>query len=138
VTGIWFGNDDSTPMNEVTGGRLVAPAWKTFMTAIHTNIADIAPIPGVPIHPVQQAEMDRVAALNALRPAEETSAGSVPARTLTVLEDLAGALRKAAGAPAGTGSSSEPAAGEQQGRLDHLEPASNGPRLASSTVRLSP
>jgi penicillin-binding protein 1A len=100
VTGIWFGNDDSTPMNEVTGGRLVAPAWKTFMTAVHTNIAEIAAIPGVPIHPVQQAEMDRVAALKAEQPAEEKSKGALPERTLTVLRELAAAMKKAAGLPA--------------------------------------
>ncbi len=119
VTGIWFGNDNSTPMNEVTGGRLVAPAWKTFMTAIHTNIADIAPIPGVAVHPVQQAEMDRVAALKAAQPPEEiTKAGSVPERTLNVLKDLVSSLRKAAGQPADTGDAGTSDAPEQQGGLE--------------------
>ncbi|MFO1169347.1 MAG: PBP1A family penicillin-binding protein [Hyphomicrobiaceae bacterium] len=112
VTGIWFGNDDSTPMYEVTGGRLVAPAWKTYMTAIHTNIADIAPIPGVPIHPVQQAEIDRVAALKASQPAQEPTKGAVPERTLTVLKDLATALKKAAGLPA------DASPEQKQGALD--------------------
>jgi penicillin-binding protein 1A len=130
VTGIWFGNDDSTPMNEVTGGRLVAPAWKTFMTAIHTNIADIAPIPGVPIHPMQQAEIDRVAALRAQQPVEEANAGSLPERTLSVLKELTEALRKAAGLPTDTGDVDTPATGEQQGSLEPA--AGNGPRLASA------
>ena len=31
VTGVWFGNDDFTPMNEVTGGLLPAPVWKRIM-----------------------------------------------------------------------------------------------------------
>jgi penicillin-binding protein 1A len=130
VTGIWFGNDDSTPMNEVTGGRLVAPAWKTFMTAIHTNIADIAPIPGVPIHPMQQAEMDRVAALRAQQPVEEANTGSLPERTLSVLKELTEALRKAAGLPTDTGDVDTPATGEQQGSLEPA--AGNDPRLASA------
>ncbi len=31
VTGVWFGNDDFTMMNEVTGGLLPAPTWKSIM-----------------------------------------------------------------------------------------------------------
>ena len=31
VTGVWFGNDDFTPMNRVTGGLLPAPTWKRIM-----------------------------------------------------------------------------------------------------------
>jgi penicillin-binding protein 1A len=38
VAGIWFGNDDNTPMNKVTGGSLPAPAWKAFMLAATQNM----------------------------------------------------------------------------------------------------
>ena len=31
VAGVWFGNDDATPMNKVTGGSLPARTWKLFM-----------------------------------------------------------------------------------------------------------
>ena len=31
VTGVWVGNDDFSPMNEVTGGRIPAPMWKSIM-----------------------------------------------------------------------------------------------------------
>jgi penicillin-binding protein 1A len=31
-TGVWFGNDNFTTMNEVTGGLLPAPTWKRIMT----------------------------------------------------------------------------------------------------------
>ena len=31
VTGVWFGNDDSTPMQKVTGGSLPAQLWGRFM-----------------------------------------------------------------------------------------------------------
>jgi penicillin-binding protein 1A len=31
VTGVWVGNDDFSPMNEVTGGRIPAPLWKSIM-----------------------------------------------------------------------------------------------------------
>jgi len=32
VTGVWLGNDDSTPMKKVTGGGLPARLWRGFMT----------------------------------------------------------------------------------------------------------
>jgi len=38
VTGVWFGNDDGTPMRDVTGGSLPAIAWKTFMSAAHEGL----------------------------------------------------------------------------------------------------
>jgi penicillin-binding protein 1A len=33
VAGVWFGNDDDTPMRHVTGGSLPAEAWHDFMGA---------------------------------------------------------------------------------------------------------
>ena len=33
IVGVWVGNDDETPMNEVTGGKLPARIWHDFMTA---------------------------------------------------------------------------------------------------------
>ncbi len=33
VVGVWVGNDDETPMNEVTGGKLPARIWRNFMSA---------------------------------------------------------------------------------------------------------
>ena len=32
VVGVWVGNDDETPMDEVTGGKLPALIWRNFMT----------------------------------------------------------------------------------------------------------
>lgn len=47
VTGIWFGNDDYSSMNRVTGGSLPAQTWHQFMVKAQT---DYTPgfIPGVP------------------------------------------------------------------------------------------
>ncbi len=48
VTGVWFGNDDFSEMNKVTGGLLPAEAWKRFMIeAEATKVA--AALPGVPL-----------------------------------------------------------------------------------------
>ncbi|MHA6644844.1 transglycosylase domain-containing protein [Mesorhizobium sp. A623] len=45
TTGVWFGNDDGTPMKRVTGGALPALAWHEFMVAAHEGVK-IAPLPG--------------------------------------------------------------------------------------------
>jgi penicillin-binding protein 1A len=37
VTGVWFGNDDNSPMKKVTGGMLPAHTWHEFMTSAETN-----------------------------------------------------------------------------------------------------
>ncbi len=46
VAAVWFGNDNYTPTNRLTGGRLPAMTWKKFMTYAHKNI-DIRPLPYV-------------------------------------------------------------------------------------------
>ena len=37
VVGVWVGNDDETPMNRVTGGKLPARIWRNFMSAALTT-----------------------------------------------------------------------------------------------------
>jgi penicillin-binding protein 1A len=34
VAGVWFGNDDNSPMNHVVGGSLPAPTWAAFIKQI--------------------------------------------------------------------------------------------------------
>ena len=46
VAGVWVGNDDGTPMEEVTGGGLPARIWHDFMAAAHEG-ARARPIPGI-------------------------------------------------------------------------------------------
>ncbi|HEX3810006.1 MAG TPA: PBP1A family penicillin-binding protein [Rhizomicrobium sp.] len=38
VTGVWVGNDDSSPMKNVTGGTLPAAVWKSVMTTAEKGI----------------------------------------------------------------------------------------------------
>ncbi|MER9258514.1 transglycosylase domain-containing protein [Mesorhizobium sp. M0619] len=45
TTGVWFGNDDGTPMKKVTGGALPAQAWHEFMVAAHEGVP-VKPLPG--------------------------------------------------------------------------------------------
>jgi penicillin-binding protein 1A len=48
VCGVWFGNDDYTSTNRMTGGALPAMAWHAIMAYAHEGI-EINPLPGVPI-----------------------------------------------------------------------------------------
>ncbi len=43
-TGVWMGNDDYTPMNHVSGGRLPARIFSKFMQAVHESL-DLLPEP---------------------------------------------------------------------------------------------
>ncbi|MBB4041429.1 penicillin-binding protein 1A [Microvirga flocculans] len=43
---VWYGNDHSSPMNDMTGGTLPAMTWKEVMTVAHQNL-EIRPIPGL-------------------------------------------------------------------------------------------
>jgi penicillin-binding protein 1A len=42
---IWFGNDDDTPTNNMTGGSLPAATWHEIMQYAHEGI-DLKPLPG--------------------------------------------------------------------------------------------
>lgn len=37
VVGVWFGNDDDSPMKEITGGTAPAVLWSEFMTEAHKD-----------------------------------------------------------------------------------------------------
>ncbi len=59
---IWFGNDDDTSMNNMTGGSLPARTWHEIMEFAHRGI-EITPIPGVPATPPAAAPTDVVASV---------------------------------------------------------------------------
>ncbi len=48
VTGVWFGNDDTSEMRRVTGGTLPAMTWQRFMTET-LSAKEAAPLAGVPL-----------------------------------------------------------------------------------------
>ncbi|WP_246734624.1 transglycosylase domain-containing protein [Chelativorans sp. ZYF759] len=45
TTGVWFGNDDGKPMNNITGGSLPAQAFSRFMASAHEGVP-VAALPG--------------------------------------------------------------------------------------------
>jgi penicillin-binding protein 1A len=44
VTGVWLGNDDSSPMRKLTGGSLPVEIWSRVMKAGHAGV----PVAGLP------------------------------------------------------------------------------------------
>ncbi len=47
VGAVWYGNDDSTSMNNMTGGTVPAMTWHEIMAFAHQGI-ELKPIPGLP------------------------------------------------------------------------------------------
>jgi penicillin-binding protein 1A len=47
IAGVWFGNDDNSPMNKVTGGSYPALAWRRFMLAA-TRTMPVKSLPSPP------------------------------------------------------------------------------------------
>ena len=41
TTGVWLGNDDNSPMNDVTGGLLPVDIWKDYMSKAHKGLKNI-------------------------------------------------------------------------------------------------
>jgi penicillin-binding protein 1A len=85
VCGIWFGNDDYSPLNRMTGGSLPAMTWHAIMEYAHQGV-ELKNLPGLPPNPAPTAPV--VASANkgeAARPAMLTFRG---ARVLVDLERM--------------------------------------------------
>ena len=46
IAGVWFGNDDYTSTNRMTGGSLPAQTWHEIMAYAHQGV-ELKPIPGL-------------------------------------------------------------------------------------------
>ncbi len=46
VTGVWLGNDNSSPTKKATGGGLPVEIWTKFMRTAHQGVA-VAGLPGL-------------------------------------------------------------------------------------------
>ena len=117
VTGVWIGNDDYRPMNNVTGGTIPTLAWHSYMSVAHTNM-DIPPIPGLAVHPTQIAERQRLEEQKRLQVMAQRdnpvftspAAGTQQRRSNSLMSDqtrealkrVAQAMRTAAGLPGET------------------------------------
>ncbi|MBW3616446.1 MAG: PBP1A family penicillin-binding protein [Proteobacteria bacterium] len=83
IAGVWVGNDDGRPMNQVTGGELPALIWRRFMIAAHEglpvrDLRELTPLPEGQGDAVQAARSDFYSTL-AAEFEGEAGAGSEPA-----------------------------------------------------------
>jgi penicillin-binding protein 1A len=60
VTAVWFGNDDYSPMRQMTGGTLPAMTWQDFMTYAHAGI-ELKTIPGLSGSTGTRANVEQIA-----------------------------------------------------------------------------
>jgi penicillin-binding protein 1A len=54
VCGVWYGNDDYSPTNRMTGGSLPAKTWHDVMAVAHQGV-ELKDIPGIAASPVRPA-----------------------------------------------------------------------------------
>lgn len=107
VGAVWFGNDDDTPMEKMTGGTLPAATWHDVMQYAHQGI-ELKPLPGrpVPTAPVQPTvTSDAGAAQGPRRPASLSARSAAVITsiesTMTSMEKLLGDAGVAANGIAG-------------------------------------
>ncbi|MGG2476272.1 transglycosylase domain-containing protein, partial [Rhizobium sp. BR5] len=99
TTAVWFGNDEFTPMNNMTGGALPAMTYKRLMDYAHQGM-ELRPIPGIqnPLptgtRPQPSAE---VAAASASAPAMPalTRPRSLSAEATRVIRSIAKKMKEA-------------------------------------------
>jgi penicillin-binding protein 1A len=103
VCGIWFGNDDYTSTNRMTGGSLPAQTWHEIMAYAHQGI-ELRTIPGLPPQ-APTAPQPRVSDANsanpvAQRPAVLTKRGAeILVHVERLMDDATRALAAARGEP---------------------------------------
>ncbi|UMY18708.1 PBP1A family penicillin-binding protein [Methylobacterium organophilum] len=99
VGAVWFGNDDHSPTNKMTGGSLPAMTWHEVMAPAHQGI-ELKPIPGLNerkgSNQVAQALTGAEAPVN---PAA-SAAGRLSRRSFEVLTSLNGLFRAVESKPA--------------------------------------
>ncbi len=105
VAGAWFGNDDHTSTNNMTGGSLPAMLWKDVMSVAHQNL-ELRPIPGLspdPSMPMAFAS-GRSQASSGTGDPSATSAlttGTLSRKSYDVIDGIGELLRRVDRLPAG-------------------------------------
>ena len=107
VGAVWFGNDDDTPMEKMTGGTLPAATWHDVMQYAHEGI-ELKPLPGRPAPATVASSTLSAGATEAPRrpaslPANAAAALATIEAAMTNMQKLRGEAGTAANAGGGTG-----------------------------------
>jgi penicillin-binding protein 1A len=95
VASVWYGNDDSKPMNNMTGGTLPAQTWHEIMNFAHQNL-EIRPIPGVDSAAFARvASSGRPAAGQAQSPSQAFLTGTLSRKSYEVLGTIGNLFQSA-------------------------------------------
>ncbi|CUW87870.1 putative penicillin-binding protein (mrcA-like) [Agrobacterium fabacearum S56] len=101
TTAVWFGNDDFTPMNNMTGGALPAMTFKRLMDYAHQGM-ELRPIPGIqnPLptgaRPQPSAQVAAASATAAPAMPALTRPRSLSAEATRVMRSIAKKMKEAA------------------------------------------
>ncbi len=101
TTAVWFGNDDFTPMNNMTGGALSAMTFKQLMDYAHQGM-ELRPIPGIqnPLptgaRPQPSAQVAAASATAAPAMPALTRPRSLSAEATRVIRSIAKKMKEAA------------------------------------------
>jgi penicillin-binding protein 1A len=77
VCAVWFGNDDYSPTNRMTGGSLPAQTWHDIMAVAHQGV-EVKDIPGVKTPPKMP---ESASAQSSMARASDTGAAAPPILT---------------------------------------------------------
>jgi penicillin-binding protein 1A len=92
VGGLWFGNDDYSPLNRMTGGSLPAMTWHEIMEYAHQGV-ELKNLPGLAPNPAPTAPVAQTPAGDAVRPAMLSYKGAqVLVRVERLMEEASRAL----------------------------------------------
>ena len=109
VCGVWFGNDDYSPTNRMTGGSLPAMTWHEIMAYAHQGI-EIKPLPGLggSSQPKEQVVAESAPSDAVPRPVQLTRrSADVLVRVERLLENASRALATVPPAPTPRGAAAE-------------------------------
>jgi penicillin-binding protein 1A len=94
---VWFGNDDFSPTNRLTGGILPAQTWQRFMRVAHAYEV-IRQLPGLP-PPAEDREAKVAAAAAGAQPFTPGASSRLSSASADALGKLEGRFREAGGIP---------------------------------------
>jgi len=99
VAAVWYGNDNYSAMNNLTGGTLPAMSWQKFMDFAHSNI-EVKPLFGVAMEPrpfvIASADSDEDGEAAVMRAPNLTPAAAL--KLLDLSEKMRQALQTGTGA----------------------------------------
>src|ERR1700674_4716141 len=114
VCGVWFGNDDYSPLNRMTGGSLPAQTWHEIMAYAHQGI-ELKTVAGIGPNPAATGPMlDKEGGKDMpIKPAMLTNKGVQALLRVERLMDAASRAMAAASAPGASAAPAPPAASTQ-------------------------